>query len=114
MIAPLIVPALTIPAVVGMMSIQSLASPGVRQYLNEYAESAARATINSAKSFLNSLLRVPVMLGSGVAADAISPTVAMAGVGAAFLLVSGSVVLVDRPVFASEASAPDATSPSDD
>jgi MFS family permease len=114
MIAPLIVPALTVPAVVGMMSIQSLASPGVRQYLNEYADSAARATINSAKSFLNSLLRVPIMLGSGVAADAISPTVAMAGVGAAFLLVSGSVALADRPVFASEASAPDAASPSDD
>ena len=114
MIAPLIVPTLTIPAVVGMMSIQSLASPGVRQYLNEYADSAARATINSAKSFLNSLLRIPIMLGSGVAADAVSPTVAMAGVGAAFLLVSGSVALVDRPVFASKASAPDATSLSDD
>ena len=114
MIAPLIVPRLTIPAVVGMMSIQSLASPGVRQYLNEYADSAARATINSAKSFLNSLLRIPIMLGSGIAADAISPTVAMAGVGAALLLASGSVALVDRPVFASEASATDATpSPGD-
>lgn len=114
MIVPLIVPELTVPAVVGMMSVQSLASPGVRQYLNEYADSAARATINSAKSFLNSLLRIPIMLGSGIAADAISPRVAMAGVGAAFLLVSGSVALVDRPVFASEASASDAASPSDD
>jgi MFS family permease len=114
MIAPLFVPAATVPAVVGMMSLQSLASPGVRQYLNEYAASTARATLNSAKSFLNSLLRIPVMLGSGVAADAVSPTVAMAGVGAAFLLASGVVAVVDRPVFARrEPTLDGASSPGD-
>lgn len=109
MIVPLASPALTIPAVVGMMSIQSLASPGVTQYLNEYADSAARATINSAKSFLSSLLRIPIMLGSGVVADALSPTVALAGVGAAFLLLSGCVVLGDRPVVANSSSAVETT-----
>ena len=98
MLVPFVLPVLTIPAVVGMMSLQSLASPGVSQYLNDRAESAARATLNSAKSFLNSALRIPVMLGSGVVADLLSPTVALAGVGVAFVALAGLVVLVDRPL----------------
>lgn len=98
MIVPLFAPVLTIPAVIGMMSIQSIAAPGISQYLNKHADSAARATINSAKSFLNSLLRIPIMLGSGIVADVISPTVAMAGVGVSFLLLSGCVTLLDRQV----------------
>lgn len=99
MLVPFIAPVLTIPAVIGMISLQSLASPGVSQYINERAESVARATINSAKSFLTSALRVPVILGSGVVADTVSPTVALAGVGTVFLASAGLIVLLDRPVF---------------
>ncbi|MEZ3144703.1 MFS transporter [Halobaculum sp. MBLA0143] len=98
MILPVLAPVTTVPAVVAMMSLPKLAQPGVRQYLNDRMTSDTRATINSAESFLGALLRIPVMLASGAAADVVSPRVAMAGVGASFLAVATVVVFADRPV----------------
>lgn len=98
MILPILNPATTIPAVVAMLSLTKLAQPGVGQYLNDRMGSGTRATINSAGSFLGALLRIPVMLGSGVAADVLSPRVALAGVGVSFLVGATAVVLADRPV----------------
>lgn len=98
MVVPLVAPALALPAMVGFLTLPSLAGPAKSNYLNERTDSVARATTLSAVSFVNSLVRIPVLLAGGVVADAFSPTLAMAAVGAAVLGVGGGVVLVDRPL----------------
>lgn len=96
MIVPFFVPTLTLPAVILLMSLPMLAEPAVNGYLNDQTTSVARATVMSVASFLNALLRIPIMLGTGVIADIISAEFAMGVVGILFLIISTSLLFGDQ------------------
>jgi hypothetical protein len=101
MMLPLFVPMLALPAMVLFMTFPSVAGPAVSGYLNQHTESVARATVMSGVSFIQAVVRIPILLASGWIADARSPPVAMAGIGVAVVMVGGLVVLFDHPITAS-------------
>ncbi len=106
MVLPLAFTPLALPAMVLFMTVPSLAGPAVGGYLNRHTESMARATVMSGVSFVQAVVRMPILLVSGYVADLQSPTVAMAGIGLGVLGLGAGAILLDYPVtIAQESSA---------
>lgn len=98
MMIPFFVQILALPAMVLFMTFPSVASPAVSGYLNHHTESVARATVMSGVSFIQAIVRIPILLVSGYVADVQSPPLAMAGIGLSVIILGGIVVLFDHPV----------------
>ncbi|WP_255195116.1 MFS transporter [Halorarius litoreus] len=103
LLAPLFAPALAIPAFFVLKALGPMHVTVRMRYLNDRVASVGRATVLSAASLCMSVTRLPFVLGAGVVADAYDPFVAVAVVGAAFLLAASVVLVVDSP-FADEAT----------
>lgn len=91
-VVPAILPVLAFPMFFAMRGSRSLLSPIVGQYLNDHIESVGRATVLSAVSMVYALTRIPFSLGSGVLADYASPLIAVAAMGATFLVAGFAIV----------------------
>jgi hypothetical protein len=98
LLLPLALPLLAFPMFFGLRGGQSLVRPIAGQYLNDHLESLGRATVLSAVSMVYAVVRIPFALGSGVVADWLSPLTAVAGMGAAFLVVGGALAVLQSPV----------------
>ena len=100
-VAPLFgVPAvlLAVPVFVVTRAVVTASLTLGNQYVNDRVDSFGRATTLSAASMVYSLAVVPFEVAGGVLADLLSPTDALAIVGAVFLLVGGAIWLVGDPV----------------
>lgn len=100
LLLPLAAPVLAFPMFFLLRGSRTLLRPIVNQYLNDHAESAGRATILSAASMVYALVRLPLYLAGGVVADRFSPVVAVAALGAVFLLGLGAAAAWEDPVVA--------------
>lgn len=97
LVAPLVVPALAIPAFFVVKALGPMHVTVRMRYLNDRVDSVGRATVLSAVSLCMSVARLPFVLGAGVVADAYDPFVAVAGIGGAFLLAGAAVLAVESP-----------------
>ncbi|WP_158058985.1 MFS transporter [Halorussus halophilus] len=98
-VAPAFVAVAAFPMFFVMRGARSVVRPIAGQYLNDHVESVGRATVLSAVSMVYALARIPFALGSGVAADAFTPILAVAGMGVV-LAVGGTALQVWRPPIA--------------
>jgi len=93
-----LVPLAAIPAfLVGRMVMTASVTLG-NQYVNDRVPSVGRATVLSAASMLYALAAIPFEIGGGLIADALSPTVAMAVLGAVLVVASLAIRVLARPV----------------
>ncbi|WP_255150943.1 MFS transporter [Halorarius halobius] len=92
-----VAPVAAIPAFFVMRALGPMHVTVRLQYLNDRVDSVGRATVLSAASLCISVGRIPLVLGSGVVADAYDPFVAVGAVGAAFLLGAVATLLVAPP-----------------
>lgn len=113
LVLPAVVPILAIPMFFAIRGGQSLVYPIAGQYLNDHIESVGRATVLSAVSMVYGIARVPFAVGSGVAADLLSPLLAVALMGATLGIVGGALALF-RPPVASDSATPAGPSPTPD
>lgn len=90
-VLPAVFPVLVFPMFLAFRGTQSLVRPIAGQYINDHVASVGRATLLSAVSMVYALARVPLAVGSGVVADAYSPILAVAALGAGFLAVGGAL-----------------------
>lgn len=97
-VLPALVPLLAFPMFFVKQGSRSLLGPIVGQYLNDHIESVGRATVLSAVSMVYAVARIPFTVGSGVVADAFSPLVAVAALGATFLVGGGALFLWRPPI----------------
>jgi hypothetical protein len=97
-VAPLFVHVLVFPMFFVLRASRSLMGPIVGQYLNDRIESVGRATVLSTVAMVYALARIPFLVGSGMIADASSPTIAVAALGGVFLVVGVAVFGWQQPV----------------
>lgn len=97
LLVPVLVPVLAVPAFFVMKTLGPVHVTVRLRYLNDRIASVGRATVLSAASLVLSLARLPFVLAGGVVADAYGPFVAVAGIGAAFLVAAGALLLVETP-----------------
>ncbi|EFW90834.1 putative sugar transporter [Haladaptatus paucihalophilus DX253] len=97
-VLPVFVPLLALPMFVARTGSNTLLRPLVNQYINDHSESVGRATVLSAASMAYAVLRLPLVLLGGLVADAYSPLVTVAAVGAIVLVGLVSVILWESPV----------------
>lgn len=95
-------PWLALPAFVFMRPAGSVVRTVRSRYLNDRVESTGRATVLSASALLFSVARFPLLLGSGVVADAFSPYATLSVVSGAFLVCAGVLWLVEVPIRAAQ------------
>ncbi|RBI63430.1 MFS transporter [halophilic archaeon] len=104
LVLPRVAVAAALPMFVAIRGSKALLLPMVNGHLNDHVGSAGRATTLSAFSMLWRLLRVPMVIAAGVAADAVTETAAVAGLGVVFLVGAGVTWLVDSPAERSAAA----------
>ncbi|MFC4542056.1 MFS transporter [Halosolutus amylolyticus] len=108
-LTPLVLGLLAIPVFFCMKGATALYRPLVNQYLNDRVESVGRATLLSAASMGYALVRAPLKPVAGYLADLTSPIVLLAAIGAGFVVVAVTMVVLASPVPAigtAESSAP--------
>lgn len=88
---PVAVPLAALPLFFTMKASRSVVTPIVNGYINNHVESASRATVLSAVSFIYALVRLPLRPLVGALADRSSLLHAIAGVTLVFL--AGAILL---------------------
>lgn len=96
-VVPLALPLAALPLFFVMKSARAVMAPIASGYVNDHAESVGRATVLSAASMVYALVRLPLKPLSGLAADAMSPLVAIAGLGVLFLSVAAAITVWEAP-----------------
>jgi MFS family permease len=97
LVVPLAVPLAVLPAFFLLRGVTALVAPVRNRFLNERIPSAGRATVLSAASLSFAGVRIPLLLGAGVLADAAGPMVAVAALGGVLLAGAAGVVLAGVP-----------------
>lgn len=88
---PPLLPLLAFPMFFAMKGGLALVFPISKRYMNDRIDSVGRATVLSVVAMLRAVAGVPFRVGSGVVADYATPLVAVAALGALFVV--GTVVL---------------------
>ena len=83
-----------------LLPVRSLSSTLGSQYINDHVSSLGRATVLSATSMVYSLAAAPVTLAAGVAADLVSPVVAVSILGVGLVATAAAMLLATEPVTA--------------
>ncbi|EMA46978.1 MFS transporter [Halococcus saccharolyticus] len=95
---PVVAPLLAFPMFFVMRGGFSIVFPISGRYLNDRIESVGRATVLSAVAMVRAVAGVPFRVGSGVVADYASPLVAVAALGAVFLVGAAALSLWAPPI----------------
>lgn len=98
LVVPLAVPVLAIPVFFAMRAASTVAQPIASRHLNDRIASAGRATVLSAASMAYAILRIPLILAGGIAADVLGPLVAVAGFGTVVLVAAAAIAVVEPPL----------------
>jgi MFS family permease len=91
-------PWLALPAFAAMRPTGAVVRAVRSRYLNDRVDSVGRATVMSAASLAFSAVRLPLLLGAGVVADAFDPYVALSAVSTAFLACAAVLWAVETPL----------------
>lgn len=97
-LAVAVAPWLALPAFVLMRPVGGVVRTVRSRYLNDRIDSNGRATVMSASALVFSVVRLPLLLGAGVVADAFSPYVALTAVSATFLAGAALLWAVEAPI----------------
>jgi MFS family permease len=98
LVAPIFVPLLAFPMFFLVRSSNTLMRPIATHYINDHTESVGRATILSAASMVYAAIKLPLYIVGGVVADAFTPIIAVATLGAICLIGIVVVSLWETPV----------------
>ncbi|MFB6207644.1 MAG: MFS transporter [Haloglomus sp.] len=101
-LGPALLTAVAVPVFVVVKAARATVEPLFSGYLNDRIDSAGRATVLSAAAMAYALLRIPLKLGAGRVADLRSPVLAVAALGAAFLVAGAVLLVADRPLLATD------------
>jgi MFS family permease len=94
LVLPLGVALLALPAFAAVRTGPAVFTPVAHGYVNDAVDSAGRATTLSAVSMLGMLVRTPLALAAGVAADATTATTAVAALGGGLFVLGGVLWVV--------------------
>lgn len=97
LLVPLALPGAALPAFFLLRGGSPVLVPIRSRYLNDRVPAVGRATVLSAAGLCFGAIRIPVELGVGVLADHAGPFVAVAGLGAGFLLCTGALLAFRSP-----------------
>ena len=78
-------------------SADALLLPLVNGYVNDHVGTAGRATTLSAMSMLFTVTKIPLLTAAGALADNTDIFVAVAGLGAFFVVATSAVLLIEVP-----------------
>ncbi|MFC6724131.1 MFS transporter, partial [Halobium palmae] len=95
---PAVVPLLAFPMFFAMKGGFTLVWPISKRYMNDRIESVGRATVLSVVSMLRAIAGIPFRIGSGVVADVTTPLIAVAALGAAFVVCTAVLRAVTTPI----------------
>lgn len=95
---PLALPLFALPVFFAMKGVEAVSKPLVSQYLNDRTAERGRATVLSAAAMSYAVVRAPMKPLVGGLADATTPLVAVAALGAGFLLAAAVMLVVTSPV----------------